>query len=133
MFDINWLKFEDYEQLVEWWKQWKWSPPTREMLPDNAKGGIMVSKNGINICAGFIYNTNSSIAWCEYIVSNQEYREKDRKEALQELINAITEIARAGGFNVVFTSTNNVHLLKRLDECGYVVGDTGVTQLIKKL
>jgi len=133
MFDIRLLLEEDYDQLKGWWEDWKWSAPTREMLPDNGKCGLMVSKNGTNICAGFLYFTNSTLAQFEFIISNMNYREKDRKEALNTLIDAISMFAQQQGFKQIFTSLNNKHLLARFLDCDYIVGDKKVTQLIKKL
>ena len=42
--------------------------------------GLIVEKNGTSIVSGYIYITNSTGALLEWIVSNPEYRDKDRKK-----------------------------------------------------
>ena len=133
MFDFRWLTSEDYEQLKGWWRDHHWTPPPQQMLPDNGKCGIMISKNGENICAGFIYFTNSTVAWIEFIIANKQYQQRDKKLALKELVNTISEISRSQGFSVLFTSLESKSLIKLFKECDFVVGDEGVTQLIKTL
>ena len=53
------LEESDYDTLVTWWKDWKWEAPPGDFLPENGTGGFMVSNNDSDICAGFIYLTNS--------------------------------------------------------------------------
>ena len=74
MFSLRWLTDEDYPELVGWWKDWGWTAPTRGMLPNQGLGGVMVYKDGVNICAGFFYTTNSDYALLEYIISNKKFR-----------------------------------------------------------
>ena len=86
-FNIRLLNESDYDNtLVKWWQDWRWQAPPKEMLPNNGLGGFMISKEDVNICAGFAYFTNSGIAFCEFIVSNFEYKDKDRHEAIELLI-----------------------------------------------
>ena len=74
---IRGLNENDYQEiLIGWWAQWNWTAPAKDFLPDNGKGGIIVYDGDIPICAGFIYMTNSSVAWVDWIVSNKEYRIK---------------------------------------------------------
>ena len=43
-FNINELNPSDYDEvLVNWWKEWGWTPPPKEFLPEDGQGGIMVS------------------------------------------------------------------------------------------
>jgi hypothetical protein len=133
MFSVRWLETEDYEILVEWWKDWRWTAPTRDMLPNEGHNGVIVSKDGVDICAGFLYETNSSFAMIEYISSNFEYKEKDRKEALVTLIEGLTEVARSNGYKNIFTSLKQPNLKRHFLKCGYMEGSTGTVELIKKL
>ena len=78
------LTEKDYSTIVEWWKSWpEWEPLAQEMLPENGTGGIIIEKEGEPIVAGFLYGTNSKIAWMEWIISNPKYRiKKDREQAI---------------------------------------------------
>jgi len=118
------------EVLVNWWKDWRWTPPSKDFLPNL---GIMVSKKGVDICAGYLYVTNSKVSWIEFIVSNFNYREKDRKEAIEFLINSMCIYAQNAGTKYVYTSLNNKSLIKRYENCGFQTGSEGCVELIKIL
>lgn len=133
MFKIRLLQDNDYTTLVKWWNFWKFPAPLKEYLPEEGKSGIIVYKEEIEICAGFLFFTNSKMAWLEFIVSNPEYKEKDRKEAICFLISELTHIAKSKGFKIVFTSVKNKSLINRFKDCGYVVGSENTTELIIQL
>ena len=134
-FDVRLLKDNDYsDTLVGWWKDWRWAePPAKDSLPQGATCGVMVSRGDVDICAGFIFLTNAKTAWCEYIVSNFNYREDDRHEAIDFLIESLSLIAKDKGYKYIFTSLNNSALIKRYEECGYIAGSKGCTEMIKIL
>ena len=134
MFEFRWLEDQDYEELCQWWKDWRWTPPAKELLPDDGKCGVMVSKNGVNICAGFIYFTNSRFSIIEYIVSNFQVKNKEtRTEALKLLIESLNQIGAKNGFKMAFTSLKNESLKKIYLDRGYSVGSNNSTELIKLL
>lgn len=128
------LKESDYDNLLNWWRFWKWeNPPTKEILPQNGVGGIMVTNKGIDICAGFLYTTNSKIAWMEFIVANPEYKEKDRKEAKRILVNDICHIAKELGFTSIFTCVQDQFLIKVLQDCGFSSDKPKSVEMAKRL
>ena len=45
-----------------------------------------MEKNNIPIVAGFLYFTNSTAVLLEWIISNPEYKNKDRTKAIETLI-----------------------------------------------
>jgi hypothetical protein len=52
---IRQLNENDYQEtLVDWWKEWGWTAPEKDFLPDNGMGGYIVYDGEIPICAGFI-------------------------------------------------------------------------------
>ncbi len=127
--DIRLYKKTDYEDfLVKWWKDWRWTPPPIDMLSDT---GIIVSKNGVDICAGFLYYTNSKSALVEYIVSNFDYKEKDRSEAIELLINMLSEVAKDNGFKYIYTSLKSKSLIEKYQNCGFKLGDSNCQEMIK--
>ena len=130
MFKIRLLTDDDYPTLSEWWVAGKFPVPPKDFLPEDGKGGLMVHKDDVEICAGYLFFTNSKMAWLEFIVSNHEYKEKDRKEAICFLINELTHIAKSKGFKIVFTSVKNENLVNRFKECGYVIGSENTKELI---
>lgn len=36
------LSYEDYDDvLIKWWKDWDWTPPVKEFLPQEGTGGVL--------------------------------------------------------------------------------------------
>jgi hypothetical protein len=130
--DIRLVEKEDYENILcKWWNDWRWTPPTFDMLPKTA---IIISNEGIDICAGFLYQTDSSMAWLEYIVSNFEYKKKEkRKEAIEFLINILSELAKDNGYKYIYTSLKSKSLIERYANCGFITGDSNCQEMIKIL
>ena len=127
------LKEEDYETICKWWEWWRWPVITRTILPDNGKGGFMVEKNNIPIVCGFLYISNSKMVMLEYIVSNPEYREKDRKEAIELLISCIEHNCREMGFKHLLTLGRNKHLIDMHEKLGWFIDRTPSYEIIKNI
>lgn len=132
---VRYLKEDDYDNILKgWWEQWRWTAPVKDMLPQDGTGGIMVSKDGQDICSGFVYFTNSKTAWIEYIISNPNYKNRsDRKEALNMLINVLSIYVEQKGYKYIYTSLKNKHLIDRYAECGFLFGDKNCQEMIKIL
>lgn len=134
-FTCRFLEEGDYENtLIKWWKDWRWpEPPSKDMLPQDGLCGIMVSKAGVDVCAGFLFLTNSKMAWVEYVISNFEYKNNDRHEAIELLIESLSVIARDKGCKMIFTSLKSSSLIKKYEKCGYKKGSVECTEMIKIL
>ena len=132
--NVRLLKDEDWETLCKWWKSWpEWVNPPRSFLPDDGKGGLMVEKNGKPIVAGFIYLTNSDACLLEWIVSDPEYREKDRKEALELLITSIEKTCKNLGKTRIFSIGRNKHLMETHKKLGWHVDEKPSYEIIKNI
>ena len=132
-FSVRYLIESDYDMLCRWWKNWRWTSPPRDFLPENGCGGLLVEKNGIPIVAGFVYFTNSAVAWNEFIVSNFDYKDKDRKEAIKILIFELTELAKRNGSKYVYTVVKNQNLKKAYQEVGFSNGSVKVDEMVMVL
>jgi len=130
MYNVRMLTEEDYPLLCKYWSAWRFPAPPQDCLPNNGTGGIMVMKDGVNICAGFIYFTNSKLSWIEFVVSNHEYREKDRAEAIQFLLNELCGIAERKGYKAVFSSIKHPSLIKHYEACDFQKNE-GTVEFIK--
>jgi len=128
------LNENDYDSiLVEWWKAWNWDAPAKEFLPSNGTGGLIVYDDDTPIVAGFMYTTNSSVAWVDWIISNPSYRKKPhRKEAIQWLISALTSICEKAGHSYVYALIKNKPLIEVYASLGFIKADTYTTEMIKK-
>jgi len=125
----------DYEVLVEYWKWSRFPPPPKEMLPNMGLGGMMVAdENGNNICAGFLYNTDSALAWIEFIVANPQIKDREiRRKGLVFLIESLTNEARELGYLAVFASIKVESLIQRYIEAGYSADGKKSTELVIRL
>ena len=125
----------DYnDTLVGWWKDWGWEAPKKDFLPDEGKGGLMVCDGDLPICAGFIYMTNSKVAWVDWIISSKEYRVKGkRKEAINMLIESLTNISKNSGSKYAYALIKNKSLIEVYKSFGYNEGDSYTKEMIKLL
>ena len=128
------LKESDWETLLKWWDSWPdWTAPSKDFLPDNGTGGIMIEKNNKPIVAGFIYETNSASVLLEWIVSDPEYRDNDRGEAVELLITEAEKSTKALGYNYMFTIGRNKRLIDTHKKLGWFVDDKPSHEITKKL
>ena len=132
-FNVRKLSPTDYDDiLVGWWKEWKWTPPTRDFLPENGEGGFLVLDGDVPVCAGFIYITNSKVAWCEFIISNPKYQ-GHRREALTLLIDTINELCVSLDMKFIYALIKNKSLMGVYSDLGYNQADSYTTEMIKIL
>lgn len=117
-------KSKDYGTVSQWWKAREWPIIPLEYLPNH---GLIID----NYCAGFVYNTDSAIAWIEFIVSNPNSDKVKRSQAMDILIDSLIGKARILGAKCVFTSSNNEKLIKRFVSQGYSIADRNVTHLMR--
>lgn len=133
-FDYRWLDDDDYKLLCQWWKDWRWKAPSKQMLPDEGKSGIIISYGGVEICAGFLYYTNSGICFIEYVISNFYVKDRDlRKEAIDLLLELLSAVAKKDGYVLAFTFTGNPHLQESFKRVGFFEGTKNSTEFIKAL
>jgi len=132
---IRQLNENDYQEtLVNWWKDWGWTAPEKDFLPDNGMGGYIVYDGETPICAGFIYVTNSRVAWVDWIISNKDYREKEkRREAIKTLIESLTNISKMSGSKYAYALIKNKSLIQTYEDLGYTKGDSYTSEMIKIL
>lgn len=133
MYNLNYrqLTDNDYQDfLCKWWTDNRFPPPPLDFLPNNGKDGIVVfdAETNTNIAAGFVYITNSEVAWIEFIVANFEV--KDRELRTQAIEFAIKQLIATCGKKYLFTSIKNPNLIKHFLNSGFVVGTQNTTELI---
>jgi hypothetical protein len=132
--NIRRLQESDWDTLIKWWEWWpEWVNPAKDFLPDNGTGGLMVEKNNQPIVAGFIYYTNSKGALLEWIVSNPEYKEKDRKQALELLITSAEAVCKSQGVKYLFSIGRNKHLIGVHEKLDWVVDEKPSYEITKKI
>ena len=133
--NIRPLEVSDYDNiLVKWWNDWRWTPPSKDFLPENGTGGYIVYDDETPICAGFMYTTNSTAVWCDWIISNIHYKDREnRKNGLALLVNTITEQAKNLNKKYVYALIKNKPLINVYKKIGYEEASTYSIEMIKKL
>tara|TARA_R110000744_G_scaffold286993_1_gene398245 strand:+ start:51 stop:461 length:411 start_codon:yes stop_codon:yes gene_type:complete len=135
IFNVRVLNEEDYDTiLLDWWKSWDWDAPQKDFLPDNGKGGIMILDGDTPICAGFIYVTNSSVSWIDWIISSKTYRKSpQRADAISLLIDTLTNLAKKNGSKYCYALLKHKGLIETYKKLGYISGDSYTQEMIKKI
>lgn len=129
------LQESDWDTLVSWWmsrEEWQ-IHPAKEMLPMNGIGGLMVECENQPVVAGFLYLTNSKIAWMEWIISDKNYKKRNKKEAIELLINSLEQVAKSTGAEMIFSVSQNNSLLKTHENLGYTIDKTPSHEISKKI
>ena len=119
----RYLEESDWDTLKEWWDYWPGvKAPSKDFLPDNGTGGIMIEENGTPIIACFIYQTNSSTAMLEWLISNPNYRgKKKRDRALEALIISAQAVVKSMGYKSVFTMLRQQKLINLRNRVGWKI------------
>jgi len=130
-FNARKLTDNDYELLVSWWKWWRWTPIPKNFLPDNGTGGIMIEKDNTPVVAGFIYYTNSDAVVVEWIISNPDYKDKNRKQAVEVLLNTIEKVCKKQGKQYMFSIGRSKQLVETHKKLGWVVDEKPSYEIVK--
>lgn len=119
-----------YEILKDWWLGHKWSVVPMRSL---SKNGLMCYWNDIPVCSGFIYGSDSNIAWQEWLLCDPKADRQYRSECIDNLLDELDKQAKDMGYTVIFTSVRNASLMTRLENKGFQVSDTEMTNMVKVL
>ena len=118
-----------FQEVSSWWKFWRWNAhPTPEVLSDI---GYIIEKDGMNLCAGWLFTTNSCIGSMEYIIGNPYADTELRGRALDFLIECLAQRNLKEGKKVFMTNIKNEALAKRLLRLGFLQGDTNIKQFVR--
>ena len=107
------IREEDYFFINQWWKDRKFNPPSRELLPENGLHGIMMCKDDVPVACAYLYYTNSKMGYCDYLVCNPNYKGGDVDEIITRLMISAVETAKKLGVLDFWFITNNKNMIKR--------------------
>ena len=132
--NIRKLEESDWDTLVKWWEGWpEWVALPKSFLPNNGTGGLMVEKDKKPLVAGFLYFTNSDAVLLEWIVSDPKYRESDRKDAIELLINTSEQLCKNENKKYMFTIGRNKHLIETHKKLGWQVDNKPSYEIVKNI
>ena len=106
------FKQGDYEMCCDWWRWWwKEIPVKRKVLPNDERC-FVIENNNIPVAAVFLYAAvNPEVGYQTWLVSNPEYRRKDRRKMLELLVaNVAKEAKETWGMSMLFTVCVNKHM-----------------------
>ena len=122
----------DRPLLEKWWEDWGFSKGgvAKSFLPNT---GYVVEKNNRPIVSIFIYQTNSGVGALGWPLSDKEYRDNDRQEALDLLIKTAEKDWKEKGGEFLFFWGNSKKFNTSLEKIGFMEGDKNYSHLIKKI
>ena len=118
--DINIRKINegDYECINNWWLENNLPIPELKHLPENGLGGLIIEKEK-PIAAAYIYTTNSSMGYIDFLISDPNYKRKDRYDIILELFKACTKASVDLGSEAVWAMTSDVSVIDRALKIGW--------------
>lgn len=104
------FKEGDYEMCCDWWDWW-WKgeiPVKRELLPEKDRCFI-IEIDGVAVAANFLYK-DGLCGYLTWMVSNPNYKEKNRRQMIELLITRIEKEAKEKyNLRFLFTVCGNIH------------------------
>ena len=102
--DIRNISPDDWDTLVTWGIN-----IDKDLLPKDGTGGLLVHLENIPIAAGFIYLTNSKLAFINDIIYDKDKDEKLLHNSLDLLIVAFEQTLKELGFkSIIVIGTNEM-------------------------
>ena len=122
---------QDYQTIASWLEARGWpAPPDAASLPTC---GIVVEGKEKPLAAGFLYYTNSDIAWVGWPCSDPSSAKLERDQALDIMLEGLAKMAKVSGYKKIWTTTGHAALSARFDRLEWNKGDENITNFIKVL
>ena len=96
------------------------------MLP---RVGIIVNE----MCAAWIYQTDSCMCVVDWYISDRNADKATRKGAIEYLLEITAEEAKRLGYSVIFSSVRNQSLIRKMENSGFTGREDGMVNFIKAL
>lgn len=89
---------DDYEMICHWFEQRGFNPPTRSLLPLT---GAIAS----DAACGFLYCTDSDVAFIDFYITNPEVDVSTRATALKDVTQHLIRWAKEMEYTVIMANT----------------------------
>ena len=122
----------DYELVSPWWQARGGDAPSREMLPTL---GAVASHDGCPLACAFMYldATGSGVAWLAWVATCPCSNKHRVGRALSNVVKFLVEHAKELNYWLITATYHHPSLVSLLKQVGFIKGDTGMTQLFKKI
>lgn len=105
-----------YEEVCKWWTVRNWMIIPENVLPKT--GVIIATKDGVNICAGWLYRTDSNLCAIEWVISNPESAREQRDEAQDLLFKSLLDRLEVGEMVLGFSEFEA--MTERYEKHGFI-------------
>lgn len=121
-YKIRPVRVEDYVDLIKWWESYDHvEVPSSDLLPNGGLGGLVIEKEGKAVMASFMYLTNSKMGYLDFLISDPDYKNKDKYSMIMKLQDACTGWLIQEGCRIVWAMTSYDHLAEMAGEMGHDV------------
>lgn len=114
------------DMLLTWYNQWGLSPHSIELLPGT---GLIIE----NVCALFLYRTNSLLCLVEGFISNREAEDTVRAQGLDLISSKMDEWIKELGFKQIMTFSNNPKVIERAKSMNFDVSKEQYNVLYRRI
>ena len=123
---------DDYEMIRPWWEARGGEAPSREMLPCF---GVLSLHYGEPIACAFAYldATGSGVAMLSWLAACPGTSAHTTGRAMLHLFRFIEEHCEGLNYWLLMATYHRPSVVSTLKRLGFQKGDTGMTQLFKKL
>ena len=125
--DIRNISPDDWDTLIKWGVN-----KDKDLLPKDGTGGLLVHLENIPIAAGFIYLTNSKLAFINDIIYDKNKDEKLLHNCLDLLIVAFEQSLKELGFKSIVVIGRDEMLDNSYKALGWKE-DEKINKLIKNI
>ena len=122
---------KDLEMINQWWSDWSQDMANVDHLLSSE--GYIVTENGEDLSAAWLYETNSYQCIIGWFVSNKSIGKKRRDKSICFLLDYMENLAKEKGYLISIVYSNIDSMIDRLENRGYIEGDKEVKNLIKIL
>lgn len=108
---------KDIPEVNSWYVARGISPINENLFPD-----IGFICHGVG--AGFIYQTDSALCFIDGYIAHPMTTKEDRKEAFDDITNALIRTAKDHGFDQILAYTKNPEIKKRCEKFSFKLKGT---------
>ena len=123
---MRYIEEQDIELISSWHDKYEnWPIPAEELR--SPIGAIN------KMCAGWLYYMQGSpMAIIEFVIADKDYREKDRDDLIEELIEFLCDRAKSDGYKIAWAWIKNEKLIEKYKNQGFMTSAECV-ELVKPL
>jgi hypothetical protein len=116
--------------LNSWAESFSLPPMPSSFLPKN---GFLVYVDNIPVMAGFLYLTDSSIAFLENFISNPVSNKDQRRLAISKMLEASVLYAKEKSYTALYARSSLPSLLSTLEDSGFQEVTTNCSLMIRRI